>query len=122
MSSRRTLFEFAPFGDGDLIRVIGTTTGTSVPLFTALADTDGGIWDVVTIRAWNMGLEDVLLTLEIIAVGNVVTQVIPAQAGFWTVLERHPIRAGNSIDAFASTGSVIECQIIGERIFGGVDE
>ena len=106
---------------GSLIEVTGTTTGTSVTLFTATAQTGSGVWDLVTIEACNNHTADVVLTVEVIDATHPPKITIPFSSGFFTVLEDHPLRDGNTIKAFAGTASVVFVAVKAHRVTGGVE-
>lgn len=106
---------------GSLIQVTGTTTGASVTLATAVADTDGGVWDEWDIEACNTHTGRALLTIEVIDSSNAPTLSIPQDSGFFTVLQSHPLRSANTIKAFADVANVVFCRVRRRRITGGLE-
>lgn len=106
---------------GSLIEVTGTTTGTSVTLATATSATDGGVWDEYDIEACNIDVNRVLLTIEVIDATKAPTYSLPAQSGFFTILQAHPLRSADTIKAFADTANKVLCRVKRRRVTDGLE-
>jgi len=118
---RGSVVPVAPASHGALILVTGTGTGSSVTAFTATAATGGGEWDRVTIKANNIHSAAVVLTLEIIDTGTLLTQSIAFDSGQETVLDGKELRNGATVLAFAATANVIELDVSSVRVLGGYE-
>lgn len=102
-------------GNGRLLAVTGTATGTAVQVHEAVRGANGV--DFLTIEANNISAGAVLLTIEWAGTtaAEQIQVSIPSRAEMTVVCDRAPIQQGLTVKAFAASANVINLRAYVQR-------